>query len=171
MNGFRLVETPFGAIGLEASAEGLRQVWLPPSLPPDFATMPGDAAEERVLDEVERQLHEYAAGEREDFEVLLDWSLAPGGFTGEALRALRDIGFGEVESYGSVAARLGHPGAARAVGTACARNPLALVIPCHRVVRSSGMGLYGGGEAMKRALLAHEFARSRRPAPDWWRSG
>ncbi|NLT26780.1 MAG: methylated-DNA--[protein]-cysteine S-methyltransferase [Microbacteriaceae bacterium] len=169
MTGWRRVVTPFGPIGLEATAAGLRQVWLPPTIPPDFATMPGGPADEAVLDDAERQLREYADGERREFDVPLDWSLAPGGFTGEALRALAAIGYGEVESYGEIAARLGRPGAARAVGTACARNPLALVVPCHRVVRANGMGLYGGGEAMKRALLAHEFATSGLDAPPWWR--
>ena len=170
MTGWRLVGTGFGPIGLEATGAGLRRVLLPPTIPPDFRSMPGEAADEAVLDEAERQLREYDAGERHEFELPLDWSLAPAGFAGEALRALLAIGFGEVESYGEIAARLGRPGAARAVGTACARNPLALVVPCHRVVRAGGMGRYGGGESMKRALLEHEFALSGREAqPAWWR--
>ena len=168
MTGWRLVGTRFGPIGLEAGAAGLRRVLLPPSIPPDFGSMPGGAADEAVLDAAERQLREYEAGERRRFELPLDWSSAPGGFAGEALRAVAEIGFGEVESYGEVAARAGRPRAARAVGTACSRNPLALVVPCHRVVRASGMGPYGGGESMKRALLEHEFALAGVPMPPRW---
>ncbi|RRJ87892.1 methylated-DNA--[protein]-cysteine S-methyltransferase [Gulosibacter macacae] len=171
MTGWRLVETRFGPIGLEATAAGLRQVWLPPTIPPDFATMPGEDADEAVLDTVETQLLEYCAGERREFDVPLDWSLVPCGFTGEALRGIAEIGFAEVESYGEIAARVGHPRAARAVGTACSKNPLPLVVPCHRVVRAGSMGSYGGGEAMKQALLEHEFAGAGIEIwPEWWRS-
>lgn len=169
MTGWRLVETRFGDVGVEAGPLGVRQVWLPGTLPHGFATMPGDDAEERMLDAAELQLTEYAAGERRRFELPLDESLLPVGFAGEALRRLADIAFGEVASYGEVAVLAGRPRAARAVGTACSKNPLPLLLPCHRVVRSNDLGSYGGGEALKAALLAHEFAHSDAPKPAWWR--
>lgn len=168
MTGFRLVATPFGPIGLEASAEGMTALWLPPTVPPDFRTMPGEAVEESLLDRAEAQLREYFAGERREFTVPVDWSAMPGGFTGEALRGIAQIRFGEVESYGEIAARLGRPRAARAVGTACSRNPVPLLVPCHRVVRSGGMGVYGGGVEMKAGLLDLEFRAEGARAPQWW---
>lgn len=108
------------------------------------------------LDIAAQQVEEYLDGRREVFELALDLSLAT-GFRGEVVTALPRIGYGRTASYGEVAALVGRPRAVRAVGTACATNPLPLVLPCHRVVRSDGgIGRYRGGEQAKRDLLALE---------------
>lgn len=157
MTGLRRIETSFGELGLEATDAGLTRLWLPGSLPLGFGTVVGSQAEESHLECAERELREYFAGERQEFTVTLDWSEATLGFTGKAQRALVDIPYGETRSYGEVAEVLGHPRAARAVGSACAKNPLPIFSACHRVVKSDGkMGFYGGGEAMKHELLELE---------------
>jgi methylated-DNA-[protein]-cysteine S-methyltransferase len=104
------------------------------------------------------QLDEYFAGSRRRFDVTLDWGDV-GGFTREALEAVRRIPYGETASYGEVAVLAGRPRAHRAVGTACARTPFSIVVPAHRVVRSDGsIGEYGGHPEVKRALLDLERA-------------
>jgi len=110
----------------------------------------------RRLDPVARELDEYFAGSRRAFDVPLDRRLAS-GFRAEVLRHLPEIGYGHTESYAQVAAAAGNARAIRAVGSACATNPLPVVVPCHRVVRSDGsIGGYAGGPAAKRALLTLE---------------
>lgn len=110
------------------------------------------------LDETSRQLEEYFAGRRTRFDLPLDWRLSK-GFRREVLTHLREIGYGHTESYAQVAAAAGSPRAVRAVGTACATNPLPVVVPCHRVVRSDGTaGGYAGGPEAKRTLLTLEEA-------------
>lgn len=107
------------------------------------------------LAEVQRQVTEYADGKRRDFAL----ELAPEGpeFEMSVWRALRDIPFGTTTSYGAVAKTIGQPGAARAVGAANNANPIALIIPCHRVIGADGQLVgYGGGLALKRKLLEHE---------------
>ncbi|MDI9889749.1 methylated-DNA--[protein]-cysteine S-methyltransferase [Microbacterium sp. IEGM 1404] len=99
------------------------------------------------------QLDEYFDGRRRAFEIPLDWRLV-GGFTRAALQATRRIPYGEVASYGEVAIMAGSPGAARAVGTACANTPFSIVVPVHRVVRADGsIGEYGGHPEVKHFLL------------------
>ena len=108
------------------------------------------------LDEPRRQLDEYFAGDRRRFELPLDRSLSH-GFRRRVLEELVKVGYGEVTSYQQLAARVGHPGASRAVGTAMATNPIPIVQPCHRVLRSGGaLGGYGGGLDVKRRLLQLE---------------
>jgi methylated-DNA-[protein]-cysteine S-methyltransferase len=110
----------------------------------------------RRLDDVVSQLEEYFAGARRGFEVTLDWRLSS-GFRLGVLEHLVEIPYGETESYARVAVAAGSPRAVRAVGTACAGNPLPIVVPCHRVVRSDGShGGYAGGTQAKRLLLALE---------------
>jgi methylated-DNA-[protein]-cysteine S-methyltransferase len=112
----------------------------------------------RRLDEPARQLDEYFARDRRVFDLPLDFRLAH-GFRAEVLAHLREIPYGATETYAGVAAAIGKPAAVRAAGTACARNPLPLVVPCHRVVRSDGtIGQYGGGAEAKRLLLELEAA-------------
>jgi methylated-DNA-[protein]-cysteine S-methyltransferase len=150
----RVVDSPIGEVGVEATDAGICRVWLPGSAPLGFGPHTGSEAAEAHLDRGVAQLEEFFAGERERFDVTLDWSQASDGFGGEVQRALVDIPYGETYSYGELADRLGRPRAARAVGTACSHNPLPLFGGCHRVIRSNGdVGLYGGGEHMKRALL------------------
>lgn len=102
------------------------------------------------------QLDEYFAGVRRVFDLPLDWRLVR-GFTRAALEAACDIPYGETASYGEVAIRAGSPGAARAVGTACARTPFSIIVPVHRVVRADGsLGEYGGRPEVKKFLVALE---------------
>jgi methylated-DNA-[protein]-cysteine S-methyltransferase len=99
------------------------------------------------------QLDEYFAGERRDFDILLDWRLVR-GFTRQALDAVRDIPYGETAGYGEVAILAGSARAARAVGTACATTPFSIVVPVHRVVRADGsLGEYGGHPEVKQFLI------------------
>lgn len=109
-----------------------------------------------ALDTAAGQLDEYFRGERRSFDLPLDRRLSR-GFQRTVLEHLPEIGYGATESYASVARASGSPKAVRAVGTACATNPLPVVVPCHRVVRSDGApGNYRGGMAAKQTLLALE---------------
>lgn len=153
----------FGTIGLAATGEGLvRLTWQPESDGAFAAELgrrfPGRPVvrDRAALAEAERQLREYFAGERTDFDLPVDLS-ALTDFDARVLRAARSIGHGEVASYGGLARRIGRPRAARAVGNALGRNPVAIVVPCHRVIRSDGsLGGYGGGLERKRELLRLE---------------
>ncbi|MGB5113092.1 MAG: methylated-DNA--[protein]-cysteine S-methyltransferase [Mycobacterium sp.] len=108
------------------------------------------------LDDVAIEIDQYLAGRRTEFDLPLDLRLAD-GFRRRVIEHLGEIGYGRRESYATVAAAVGNPKAARAVGSACAGNPLPLVIPCHRVVRTDGtIGQYAGGAAAKAALLELE---------------
>lgn len=110
------------------------------------------------LDGAATEIEEYLAGRRTEFDLPLDLRLAD-GFRRQVIEHLREIGYGRRESYATVAAAVGSPKAVRAVGSACARNPLPLVIPCHRVVRTDGsFGQYAGGMAAKATLLELEAA-------------
>jgi methylated-DNA-[protein]-cysteine S-methyltransferase len=111
--------------------------------------------EEEALAPLRRQLEEYFAGERREFDL----DLAPVGtpFQLSVWRELRAIPYGATASYGEIAAAVGQPGAARAVGSANNRNPIAIVIPCHRVIGANGtLTGYGGGLPRKQQLLALE---------------
>jgi methylated-DNA-[protein]-cysteine S-methyltransferase len=112
------------------------------------------------LDPIARQLDEYFTGRRHSFDVALDWSLSH-GFRRRVLgRLATDIAYGTFASYAKLARLSGSPRAVRAVGTACATNPIPIVVPCHRVIRSDGtMGSYRGGPTAKRALLDLERHR------------
>ncbi len=151
-----VIDTPIGPFTLTAGEAGLERI--------DFGAVPGgadpgDSPPARAhLDEAARQLEEYFAGERHEFTVVLDRSPRK-GFRGAVLDALERVPYGEVISYGELAAEAGRPGAARAVGTAMATNPLPIVVPCHRVTRSGGvLGRYGGGTDVKERLLQLEGA-------------
>jgi O-6-methylguanine DNA methyltransferase len=108
----------------------------------------------RVNKQAEKELTEYLAGKRKKFAVKLDIQGPP--FYVKALAEVSRIPYGETRTYGEIAAMVGNPRASRAVGTANAHNNLPLIIPCHRVVASNGLGGYGGGEAFKRHLLKLE---------------
>jgi methylated-DNA-[protein]-cysteine S-methyltransferase len=112
----------------------------------------------RRLDAAARELDEYFSGRRQVFDLPLDLSLSA-GFRQLVQRHLPEIGYGQTRTYGQVAALVGNPRAVRAVGTACATNPLPVVVPCHRVLRADGaVGGYIGGTATKQALLQLEAA-------------
>jgi methylated-DNA-[protein]-cysteine S-methyltransferase len=144
--------TPAGVVRVSFAREGFDDVLgaLAASVSPRLLEAPAR------LDAPRRQLDEYFAGRRTSFDVPLDWRLSK-GFRERVLHAIAAIPYGAVGTYRSVAAAAGSPRAVRAAGTACATNPLPILVPCHRVVRSDGsMGRYGGGEAAKRLLLDHE---------------
>ena len=106
-----------------------------------------------ALDEVRRELDEYFVGMRTDFDLPLDWSLVS-DFSRRVLGATARVGYGEVSTYGQIAAQAGKPSAARAAGRALGANPIPIVVPCHRVVGTSGsLTGYGGGLERKRFLL------------------
>lgn len=161
---YRTLETPAGLLLLAATEQGLVRI--------AFAVQDHEAVLRQLaavvsprvlraparLDGVSRQLDDYFAGRRRDFELPLDWRLSK-GFRREVLARLPDIAYGRTASYAQVAAAAGSPRAVRAVGTACATNPLPVVVPCHRVVRSDGtMGRYAGGDEAKATLLTLEAA-------------
>ncbi|MEU5364466.1 methylated-DNA--[protein]-cysteine S-methyltransferase [Streptomyces sp. NPDC005925] len=118
---------------------------------------PVEAPRSPLLAEPIRQVEAYFAGVRRDFDLPLDWSLIS-GFNRQVLRELASgVPYGAVVGYGDLAARVGRPGAAQAVGLAMGANPLPVVVPCHRVVESDGgIGGFGGGLEAKRRLLALE---------------
>ena len=108
------------------------------------------------LDEVRRELDEYFDGRRTDFDLPIDWSLAP-GFTGKVLHETARIGFGRTSTYAEVASGAGSPRAVRAAGNALGANPMPVVVPCHRVLRTGGaLGGYTGGVERKEFLLRLE---------------
>jgi methylated-DNA-[protein]-cysteine S-methyltransferase len=108
------------------------------------------------LDEVRRELDEYFDGRRSEFALPIDWSLTR-GFTGKVLKATAEIGFGETSTYAEVAGQAGSPRAVRAAGNALGSNPIPVVVPCHRVLRTGGaLGGYTGGTERKEFLLRLE---------------
>lgn len=161
---YRTVDTPVGTLLLAATTAGLVRVAY--DVEGHDAVLAGlaDRISPRVLraparlDSAARQIDEYFAKRRTVFEVPVDLRLAE-GFRRNVIEHLRDIGYGRRESYAAVAAAIGNPRAVRAVGSACAHNPLPVVIPCHRVVRSDGStGQYVGGPLAKSTLLDLEAA-------------
>lgn len=162
---YRRLDTPVGPLLLAATTRGLVRVAyacedhdmvlaaLAKSISPRILHAPAR------LDIPAREIDDYFSGLRTRFELALDLRLAH-GFRRQVLDHLRDIGYGATQTYAGVAVAVGNPNAVRAVGTACARNPLPVVIPCHRVVRSDGgVGGYAGGQHAKQTLLALEAAR------------
>jgi methylated-DNA-[protein]-cysteine S-methyltransferase len=161
---YHTIDTPVGTLLLAATEQGLVRVayasedqdlvleQLANRVSPRVLRAPGR------LDATARQLDEYFAGRRSRFDVPLDLRLSH-GFRRSVLSYLPGIGYGTTASYAAVAAAAGNPKAVRAAATACATNPLPVVVPCHRVVRSDGtIGRYVGGTEVKRALLALEAA-------------
>jgi methylated-DNA-[protein]-cysteine S-methyltransferase len=149
-----LASTPVGLVRVAYEREGLEAVLqtLATKVSPRILSVPGR------LDRAARQLDEYFARNRQRFDLPLDMSLAT-GFRRQVLGYLPSIAYGQTASYATVATALENPKAVRAVGSACAGNPLPLVIPCHRVVRSDGQaGEYIGGPETKRRLLNLEAA-------------
>jgi O-6-methylguanine DNA methyltransferase len=162
------LESPIGPLRILSTESGLAYLELPhangrglagwlarnaPGVRPTLAFAPNRAAAVQVA--------EYLEGKRERFELPLDLRGTPFQLRvwGELLR----IPYGETRSYADVARAIGEPGAPRAVGAANGANPVALVVPCHRVVATHGLGGYGGGLPLKRQLLALERGRMARP--------
>jgi methylated-DNA-[protein]-cysteine S-methyltransferase len=159
---YRTVESPIGPLLLAATPLGLVRVAFGGEDHERVLQRLADRLSPRILlaparlDAAATQLAEYFAGRRLTFELPLDLRLAR-GFRRTVLEHLPEIGYGRTESYRQVAQATGHPGAVRAVGSACATNPLPVVVPCHRVLRSDGsLGGYLGGLEAKRTLLRLE---------------
>ena len=148
------LETPIGELLLAGDADGLTLIGFPKGSmrrepEPDWIF------NEKPLGEARRQLREYFAGERREFDLPL--KLSGTDFQVSVLRALQEIPYGQTVSYGEIAKRIGRPRAVRAVGAANGRNPLPIVVPCHRVIGSTGdLTGFGGGLDTKEALLRLE---------------
>jgi methylated-DNA-[protein]-cysteine S-methyltransferase len=161
---YRTLDTPVGTLLLAATDVGLvRVAYDIEDLDTVLAAL-ADAVSPRILraparlDAAARQLEEYFAKHRTSFQLRVDLRLAD-GFRRLVVQHLPEIGYGHRQTYAQVAAAVGNPRAVRAVGSACAHNPLPVVYPCHRVVRSDGStGQYVGGPAVKSALLELEAA-------------
>jgi methylated-DNA-[protein]-cysteine S-methyltransferase len=161
---YRTVDTPVGTLLLAATDLGLVRVAYASEDHDAVLQTLSDRISPRILnaparlDTAARELEEYFAGRRHAFDVPLDWRLSA-GFRRAVLSALPTISYGHTASYAAVAQLAGSPKAFRAVGTACATNPLPVVVPCHRVVHSDGsLAGYLGGVEAKRTLLTLEAA-------------
>ena len=165
---FARIETPVGALIAAQTPTGLARLayedWnggLDAILDDLSARLSPRILESRPhLDSLARELEQYFAGSRTAFDLPIDWTLVP-PFGRRVLEATIRIPYAAVAAYGEVAARAGSTGGARAAGSALGANPIVIVIPCHRVVRSGGaLGGYTGGVERKRALMAIEAPRA-----------
>jgi methylated-DNA-[protein]-cysteine S-methyltransferase len=161
---YRTVDSPVGPLLLAATEQGLVRVAFAGEGHDAVLQALSDTISPRVLhaparlDAAARELAEYFAGQRRGFDLPLDWRLSA-GFRRTVLSHLPEIGYGHTASYAAVARLAGNPRAIRAAATACATNPLPVVVPCHRVVLSDGrIGNYRGGPEAKRTLLTLEEA-------------
>ena len=159
------LDSPFGPLLLAATPRGLVRVNLPNQDPEQALEELAVKVSPRVLeapaklDEARRELDLYFAGKLTEFELPIDWALAH-GFRGKVQRAINRIPYGQTRTYTEMARKVGNERAVRAAGTACGTNPIPIVVPCHRVLRSGGgLGGYGGGLPMKEALLELEGVR------------
>jgi methylated-DNA-[protein]-cysteine S-methyltransferase len=155
-------DSPFGPLLVAATPRGLVRIGLPAYDPDETLEELAERISPRLLeaparlDETRRQLDAYFDGRLHEFDLPLDWQLSR-GFRRRALRAIDRIPYGRTRSYTDIARSAGNERAVRAAGTACGANPIPIVVPCHRVLRSGGtLGGYGGGLPMKRALLELE---------------
>jgi methylated-DNA-[protein]-cysteine S-methyltransferase len=162
---YAAVDTPLGTGLVAATPKGLVRLALPNERIEEVLAGLAEDVSPRVLefparlDETRRELDEYFEGRRDRFELPLDWRLSHPGFYRRVLRATARVPFGEVITYSEAAKRAGSPRAVRAAGSALGSNPIPIVVPCHRVVRTGGaIGNYGGGPDMKRFLLQLEGA-------------
>jgi methylated-DNA-[protein]-cysteine S-methyltransferase len=157
-------DSPLGPLFVAATGRGLVRLAYAASGEDELVADLADAVSPRALesparlDPFRRELDEYFDGRRHHFEHPLDWRLIT-GFNRSVLRATARIGYGETSTYVELARRAGSPRGARAVGNALNRNPLPIVVPCHRVLRTGGaLGGYGGGLPAKEHLLRLEGA-------------
>jgi len=149
--------TPVGRLLIAGDENGLRHVSFAKSHFSAPVTTPEEdwEAQEKPFKEVIKQLNAYFSGKLQDFDL----PLAPEGteFQQKVWQALRNVKFGTTASYGSIAAQIGNPAASRAVGMANGRNPISIIVPCHRIIGSSGKLVgYGGGLKYKETLLKLE---------------
>ncbi len=162
---YTMSDSPFGPLLLAATPRGLVKLGLPGHDPEEALEDLAARISPRVLeaparlDRARRELDLYFEGRLTEFDLPLDWQLSR-DFRRRALRAIDRIPYGRTRSYTEIARSAGNERAVRAAGTACGANPIPIVVPCHRVLRSSGaLGGYGGGLPMKEALLKLEGIR------------
>jgi methylated-DNA-[protein]-cysteine S-methyltransferase len=159
---YATVDSPFGPLLLARTPRGLVRLGLPDEDDDETLFDLSEQISPRILEaparleEERRELDDYFEGRRRAFELPIDWQLSH-GFLLRAREGIATIPYGETRSYADLARAAGNERAVRAAGTACSRNPIPLVVPCHRVVRSDGSpGLYAGGVEMKKRLLEME---------------
>ncbi len=161
---YAVVDAPLGPLVVAATDAGVVRVSFDP------ADVAADELARRVsprvmeapalLEKVRRQIDEYFAGRRTTFDLAIDWRLVTGPFARRVLTRTAAIPYGATATYGDVARDAGNPAASRATGNALGANPLCVIVPCHRVLRSGGgLGGYAGGLPAKRTLLDLEAAR------------
>jgi methylated-DNA-[protein]-cysteine S-methyltransferase len=155
---YDLTESPVGELFIAATARGLCRIsYHAEGQDEQLARIFGARVLRAPLDEVRRELAEYFDGRRREFDLPLDLRVAP--FHEAVLHELARVPYGRTETYGSLAAKVGRPRAARAVGTVMNRNPIPIILPCHRIVGANGsLTGYAGGLHVKRALLELEGA-------------
>lgn len=162
--GFDIVESPIGELLVAASERGLASIWFDPDPAEDLDRLarlggPRVLRSPHSVEEARRELDEYFEGKRRSFDLALDLRALP-PFTITVLDELARVPYGETTTYGALARRVGRPRAARAVGTVMNRNRIPIVLPCHRVVGSTGdLTGYAGGLDRKVTLLELEGAR------------
>ena len=155
---YDLVDSPVGELFVAATDRGLARIsYFPDGMEETIARTFGVRVLRSPLDDVRRELDEYFAGKRRVFDLPLDLRVAP--FPADVLAQLARVPYGQTETYGALAAKAGRPKAARAVGTVMNRNPIPIVLPCHRIVGANGaLTGYAGGLDVKRHLLQLEGA-------------
>ncbi len=155
---FDIFDSPVGELFVAATDRGLARIsYRSEGMEESLARTFGVRVLRTPLDEVRRELEEYFEGKRRQFDLRLDLRVAP--FHADVLRELALVPYGRTDTYGALAAKVGRPGAARAVGTVMNRNPIPIVLPCHRIVGANGsLTGYAGGLDVKRSLLQLEGA-------------
>ncbi len=159
---YATVDSPFGPLLIAATPQGLVRVNLPSYDPEETLEELAERISPRILeaparlDDARRELDLYFEGKLTEFDLPIDWRLTD-GFRKKVQRAISHIPYGQTRTYTDMARSAGNERAVRAAGTACGSNPIPIVVPCHRVLRTGGgLGGYGGGLPMKEALLALE---------------
>lgn len=159
---YTTADSPFGPLLLAGTPRGLVRVGLPNQDSGELLEDLASRVSPRVLEaparleQTRRELDLYFEGRLDRFDLPLDWQLSD-GFRLRVLHAIAKIPYGQTRNYTEMATKAGNQRAVRAAGTACGRNPIPVVVPCHRVLRTSGaLGGYGGGLPMKQALLELE---------------
>jgi methylated-DNA-[protein]-cysteine S-methyltransferase len=155
---YDVIASPIGELLIAATERGLARIYFDPAGQEDeLARLFGVRVLRSPIDDVRRELDEYFEGKRQEFDLPLD--LRAAAFHIEVLRELARVPYGSTTTYGTLAARVGHPTAARAVGTVMNRNPIPIVLPCHRVLGANGsLTGYAGGLDVKLQLLQLEGA-------------
>jgi methylated-DNA-[protein]-cysteine S-methyltransferase len=155
---YDIVDSPVGELFVAATDRGLARIsYFPEGMEETLARTFGPRVLRSPLDDVRRELDEYFEGKRQVFDLPLDLRVAP--FHADVLAQLARVPYGETQTYGALAAKAGRPKAARAVGTVMNRNPIPIVLPCHRIVGANGsLTGYAGGLDVKRHLLQLEGA-------------